>query len=116
MKKLTVSIGIPAHNEEGNIAQLLDTIIKQRQNSYILEQIYVACDGCTDKTAKIVSKYAKRYKFIKLIDDKKRLGKAERLNTMYQLNKSDFILIFDADLLLDTNNEIELMVKVMKRN
>jgi glycosyltransferase involved in cell wall biosynthesis len=116
MKKLTVSIGIPAHNEEGNIAQLLDTIIKQRQNSYILERIYVACDGCTDKTAEIVSKYAKRYKFIKLIDDKKRLGKAERLNTMYQLNKSDFILIFDADLLLDTNNEIELMVKVMKRN
>lgn len=116
MKKLTLSIGIPAHNEEGNIAQLLEAVIKQKQHSYILEKIYVVCDGCTDKTAEIASKYAKQYKYIKLINDKKRFGKAERLNTIYKMNTSDLLLTFDADVIPERNIEIDVMVKEMIKN
>lgn len=116
MKKYTLSICIPAHNEENNIANLLEAIFSQRQKYYKLEKIYVACDGCTDKTATIVKKFKKKYKNIVLINDSLRLGKAERLNAIYRLNKSSLLLSLDADILPDRNKEIDLMVKEMVNN
>jgi glycosyltransferase involved in cell wall biosynthesis len=114
--KITLSIGIPAHNEESNISHLLDRLIAQKQTSYTLEKIYVVLDGCTDKTAEIVSEYAKNYVSIKLVNDKKRLGKAQRLNMMYTMNKSDLLATFDADILPETNMELEKLVKAMIKN
>jgi glycosyltransferase involved in cell wall biosynthesis len=62
--KLTVTIGIPAYNEEKSISNLLDSIIEQTQKDYVLEKVIVACDGCTDKTSEVVSEYVKKYNFI----------------------------------------------------
>ncbi len=116
MKKTSLSICIPAHNEENNIANLLNAIFSQEQKYYRLDKIYVACDGCTDKTAIIVKKFKKKYKNIVLINDNLRLGKAERLNAIYELNKSSLLLSFDADILPDRKIEIDLMVKEMKKS
>lgn len=116
MKKSTLSIGIPAHNEELNISNLLQSIIKQKRISYVMNDIYVVCDGCTDNTSLIVKKFSQKYKYIKLIEDKRRVGKSERLNTIYKLNKSDFVLTLDADIVLDTDMEIELMLEEMKND
>src|SRR3972149_3439529 len=112
MKKVTLTIGIPAYNEEKNIAQLIHSIILQRQGNYKLEKLYVVCDGCKDNTAQIVSNLSQKYPFIKLYGEKrKRIGKAGALNRIYELNKSDFLLTFDADLILENNDAIELMIK-----
>ena len=41
MKKVTLSLGIPAHNEERNITNIIKTIQAQKQKSYKLENIYI---------------------------------------------------------------------------
>ena len=41
MKSLAVTIGIPAYNEEANIAFLLEDILKQRQETFQLKKILV---------------------------------------------------------------------------
>lgn len=111
MKKIkTLTIGISAHNEEANIAKLLDSVLSQKRDLFKLEKIIVACDGCTDKTAVIATKYAKSNKFIRVINDGKRLGKAERLNHFYKNNKSDIILILDADVVLSHKSVIDEIV------
>ena len=46
-----ISFVIPAHNEEANIANLLNNLLVQTGSSFTLEKIIVFCDGCTDKTA-----------------------------------------------------------------
>src|SRR3989344_8253027 len=111
IKKPTVTIGIPAHNEEKNIAALLDSILKQRRQTYILESIIIATDGCTDGTVRVVKKYQKKNRLIKLVDDGKRLGLAGRLNLFVRLNKSDFIINFDADTVLGHERTVEEIVK-----
>jgi len=111
MKKTTLTVGIAAYNEERNIGHLLNSILKQRQEIFNLEQIIVACDGCTDNTVIIVQKYAKKYSFIKLLNETERIGKSLALNKIYTLASSDFLLTFDADVLLERNIEIELMIK-----
>lgn len=113
MKKVTLSVGIPAYNEERNIAAILKTILRQKQESYTLEKIYVVADGCIDKTAEIVKKLAITNKEIKLIARKQRSGKVTALNTIYKTNKSDFILTIDADLVFAKTEDIENMVRVI---
>jgi cellulose synthase/poly-beta-1,6-N-acetylglucosamine synthase-like glycosyltransferase len=111
MKKKTVTVGIPAHNEESNIANILNDILLQERKSFTIQNITVACDGCTDNTSKIVRSYTKKHKIIKVIDDGKRLGQAERLNNFFRSNKSDIFITFDADTKLANKYVIKNLVK-----
>lgn len=52
-----VTVIIPARNEEGNIAALLDDLVQQNYPASLL-QIVVVDDGSTDKTAEVASRYA----------------------------------------------------------
>jgi len=111
MRKFTLSVSISAHNEEDNIANLLKSIVSQRSLNYNLKKVIVVCDGCTDNTAKIAQDFAKKYNFIKVIDGKKRLGKAERLNSFYRNNRSDIFLTLDADIVIANKNVFTEIVK-----
>jgi poly-beta-1,6-N-acetyl-D-glucosamine synthase len=115
MKK-NVVIGIPAHNEEQNIANLLDSILVQKQNNFSLESIIVACDGCTDKTSNIVKSYQKKNLIIKLINDGKRVGQAERLNNFYKSINADIFITFDADTILANPKVVSMMVDEFKNS
>lgn len=115
-KKLTITIGIPAHNEEKNIKNMIESVLKQNGESFILEKILVVLDGCTDNTLRIVKSIAKKDIRIKVVFDSKRTGKATRLNQIYKLNKSQLIGTFDADILLERDCELEIMVKEFLRN
>jgi len=111
MNKLyTLTIGIPAHNEEKNVASMLKSLLRQKARSYCIEKIYVMLDGCSDNTEKIVKKIALKNKKIKIFNDHKRLGKAQRLNHLLALNKSDYIAFFDADIILGGKYDLEYMV------
>ncbi|HVT01505.1 MAG TPA: glycosyltransferase [Patescibacteria group bacterium] len=112
MKKVkTVTIGIPAHNEENNIARLLRDILLQEGNNFKLDRIIVVCDGCTDGTADIVNKISAKNKLVKLINDKKRIGKNSRLNQLYKDLRSDIFIAFDADVELRNKNVIKNLVE-----
>jgi len=115
-KKLTVTIGIPAHNEESNIKNMLESVMKQRGKLFILEKIIVFCDGCTDNTFKIVKQMSRKNKIINVVNDGKRIGKAARLNQIYTMNRSDLIGTFDADIVLERDCELELMVREFVKN
>lgn len=52
-----VTVIVPAHNEEQNIGNLLNTLLDQ---SYSNLEILVVNDGSTDNTAQIVKDYRRR--------------------------------------------------------
>jgi len=112
-KKASLSVGVPAHNEEKNIEHMLKSVLKQQGENFELENIFVVCDGCTDRTASIVANLAKTYPAVKLFSDGKRTGKAQRLNQIYQMNKSDLLATLDADIVLAREGELEIFVKEM---
>lgn len=114
--KPTLTIGIPAHNEERNIKNLVESIFRQTTNNFKLEKILVVLDGCTDNTAEVVKGLMVDYPLIELVNDQKRKGKISRLNLMYQLNKSDYILTLDGDLVLDQASDIDEMFEAVKEN
>lgn len=113
MKKVTLSVGIPAYNEEGNIGNIIKSILKQEQVSYKLENIYVVCDGCIDNTLAIVRSLAVSNPEIKLIARKQRAGKVGALSKIYKVNESDYILAVDADLVFPKKDDIQLLIETI---
>jgi len=114
--KKTITIGIPAHNEEKSICKLLDSILRQKRNFYNLEKLIIACDGCVDNTAKIAESYARKYAFVEIIDDGRRLGQAGRLNEFYKISQSDIFVTFDADAVLGGDTVIDEIVKLFNED
>lgn len=116
IKKIKITIGIPAHNEEANIQNMIESFLKQKGSSFKLEKIIVILDGCTDNTLKIIRELAKKERRIEVVCDGKRTGKAMRLNQIHRLNKSRLIGTFDADIVLERDCELELMVEEFLRS
>ena len=81
-KKPTVTIGIPAYNEEANIGVLLRAIVKQRETDFVLKKIIVVSDKSTDNTANEVKKI--KDSRIKLIENRVRRGKVYNQNKIFE--------------------------------
>src|SRR6185503_16582446 len=111
MKQLpTISIGIPAYNEQANIKQLLLTLLKQQQSHFTLAHIYVISDGSTDNTKdEVLSIHDKRVIFV---DDKKRVGKSGRINEILRRSSADILVLMDADICI---TDTTLLTKLVKK-
>jgi cellulose synthase/poly-beta-1,6-N-acetylglucosamine synthase-like glycosyltransferase len=110
----TISILIPAYNEEKNIDKLLQHILRQKTpKGYKLSNIIVITSGCTDQTEKIVKKFVRRYKKIKLISQKIRKGKADAINTGLKNIKSSIVIVESADT-LPSKNAISVLLHPFK--
>lgn len=107
-KLLTVTIAICALNEESNIGFLLKSILSQKEEGFILEEILIISDGSTDKTVEIIKTF--KSSKIKIIDHKGRLGKSTRLNEIYSSVKSDIVVQPDADVILGDNYVLKNIV------
>lgn len=105
IKKIpTVTIGIPAYNEELGINNLLAQLSMQSFSKTKLVKIIIYSDGSTDKTVEV----ARRFKQLPLtiIDQKKRQGKVTALNMIIKRVSSDVLVLLDADVVLKNNNTI----------
>lgn len=103
-KKLSVTIGIPAYNEEVNIRQLLKSLLAQKQKNFFIKEILVYSDGSSDDTVKNAKSFID--KGVHVFDSKKRLGKPYRLNQIFEHATSDIIVLMDADSLPVTDDVI----------
>ena len=86
---LKITIGIPAYNEEKNIASIITKLKK------ITDSIIVCDDGSSDMTSEI----AKNLGAI-VISHKKNMGYGVAINSIFQKSRemnSDLLVTFDAD-------------------
>lgn len=104
-KKLTVTIGIPALNEEANIKYLLESILSQRQENYIITKIIVNSDGSTDKTVELAKSI--NNPLIEVIDNNERKGQYFRQNEIVQKFDDDILVLLNADILPANVNFLE---------
>lgn len=99
IKKLpTVTVGIPAYNEQNNIGNILQQILSQKQVGFVVEKVIVASDGSTDDTVKVVSKYL--HLGVQVIPRKENKGKKYTQNEIIKNTTTDILVLLDADILL----------------
>lgn len=116
MKRVTnISVGIPAYNEAGNIKQLLQSVLSQKEDGFVLQEIIVMCDGSTDGTPEKVQEVQNAHgaKRIKIHYDGKRLGKSARLDQIFRTFKGEVLVLMDADI---TINDKQLLSKLVAKS
>lgn len=104
----TVTIGIPAYNEENNIKPLIESLLMQKRKGYILEKILVVSDASVDQTDLIVKNI--KNKKVVLLRNSKRSGTALTQNTIIKNTKSDILILLDADVFIKTNKFISRII------
>lgn len=104
MKKAlpTVTIGVAAYNEERNILNLIESILAQNCHEFQLYEIIIALDGCTDNTFDILKKI--RDSRLRILNYENNLGKVARINNILSHAKSDYLVLYDADIILVNEN------------
>lgn len=95
MKLKTLTIGIPAFNEEANIRFILKDLLAQKTEGFRLEAIIVNSDGSTDNT--VMKALKLKSKKITVLDNKKRTGRVFRQNQIIKMSESDALVLIDAD-------------------
>lgn len=106
----SLSIIIPAHNEEAVIKQKLLNIFHTEYPKNKIE-ILIGSDASTDQTDEIVKEIISRQATFngELIQFKERSGKPKILNTLARLAKNEILILTDANVLFEKNTLYELV-------
>lgn len=111
--KLTITIGIPAYNEEANIGRLMGDLLSQKCRGFKIVEIIVSSDGSDDGTEKIVRTF--RDSRIKLIVNEDRRGIARGLNQIASRAQGNILVAIDADIRILDGNFIEKLIEPIVR-
>ncbi|MBU2633739.1 MAG: glycosyltransferase [Nanoarchaeota archaeon] len=103
-----ISFIIPLYNAEKTIAKSIESILAQKYKGKT--EIIIIDDKSKDKSIEIVKKYKK----IKLIENKKNLGLAKSLNKAIKSTKYNLIAIIWCDCVLLNKDWLSNIVKSIK--
>lgn len=107
----SITVIIPAHNEERYIAACIDSVLSATFKGK--KQIIVVDDGSKDSTATIVKGYRKQG--VQLIQTK-HTGKSASLNLVLRKAKGELIAIVDGDSSIRKDALVELTKEVGREN
>jgi biofilm PGA synthesis N-glycosyltransferase PgaC len=98
--QLACSVGVMAYNEEENIAEALDSILRQKLTAGQIVELIVVASGCGDQTCAIVTDIARRDPRVRLIEQERRQGKASAINLFIGAAKSPVLVMVGADMIV----------------
>ena len=93
-----ISILVPCHNEEASIGFTCENLSSLEYGNY---QVLFIDDCSKDNTADIIRTYVNKYPYFHLISLKENLGKAGALNTALKYVNTSFVLVMDADTVIN---------------
>ena len=93
-KIYSVSILIPAYNEEDSIKETVESVLKSDYEG--IKEIIIINNGSKDKTLKIAKTLEKKYSLVKVLD-MKNPGKAYSLNQALEIAKGEIVAVVDSD-------------------
>jgi glycosyltransferase involved in cell wall biosynthesis len=113
-KEILVSVLMPNYNSEKYVGEAIESVLNQTYTNFE----FIICDDCsTDGSWKIIQKYAKKDKRIKILRNEKNLGRPKTFNRLLNNiseNSKYFTFIGSDDSI--KNNLIEKKVIYLEKN
>lgn len=112
--KLTesLSIVIPAYNEEGNIARVVKETLRDAKKICDNFEIIVVNDGSSDKTGAVIDTLDKTYPQVRALHHPKNKGLALAWRTGVGAAKKDIILYIEGDGQQPFRDQLDLLKKI----
>lgn len=111
---LTISVGIPAYNEEANIKPLLKSLLEQNISNFNLQEIIVVSDKSQDETVEKALEI--KDKRIKVIKNPQRLGQAKSQNKILKMFSGDILVLLNADVLPADKNLLKNIIEPFNKH
>lgn len=109
----SVSVLVPAHNEEDNVAELVARV-GQAFDALGLDagraELVLVNDGSTDNTGALAGQLCERYPFLRVVHHRRNLGLTAALHTGFGAVRGDLILFLPCDLESDPITDIPLLM------
>jgi glycosyltransferase involved in cell wall biosynthesis len=109
---LDLSLVIPACNEEQRIGETLIAYAKDLRASGIDFEIITEMDGCTDRTAQVVTRLGCLYPEIRGLEFEDKLGKGGGLVKGFEAARGNYVGFVDADGPVRPENLMKLLAEV----
>ena len=107
---LSLSVIIPAYNEEKTILAVLGSLLKQIPD---VHEIIVIDDGSKDETVRLVEEFIAAQPRVRLIRHPANRGKTEALKTGFSVSTGDIVIVQDADLEYDPADIADVIQPIM---
>lgn len=111
---LSLSIVLPAFNEEANVENALNEVSSVAQEMGIEHEIILVNDGSTDRTGEVARRMAGRISNLRLVEHYPNRGYGGALKAGFAAASKDLIAFFPADKQFDFG-EIERLLKRINR-
>ncbi|WP_213495423.1 glycosyltransferase family 2 protein [Lactococcus formosensis] len=98
MKNKTLSIIVPAYNEEETIELFFDEVNTQTLDLPLDKTFYFINDGSSDRTLEVIKALSQNYPNVKYISFSRNFGKEAALLAGLRAASGDFVTVMDADL------------------
>src|SRR6266404_1275379 len=96
ISKTSITIAIPAYNEEENISLVIKDTLKKLPKYFKDYEVIVVDDGSKDKTGEIADKLAKKNKHLRVIHQKNE-GYSGAMFAGIKAAKKDYVAYMPAD-------------------
>jgi 4-amino-4-deoxy-L-arabinose transferase-like glycosyltransferase len=113
-RSTSLSLVIPAYNEQAVIAQAIDEALAALQEITATFEILVVDDGSTDCTAQIVASFAAEDPRVRLIRQPANLGYGAALRAGFEDARHDLIAFTDADCQFDLS-DLDYLIELADR-
>jgi len=114
MVEETLSLIIPAYNEEERITQVLETFLNDIKKANAICNILVISDG-TDRTDQVVKEFAKKHKNVDVMKFKERLGKGGAIIKGFKSADSTYVGFVDCDDSVSFQQVFTLLESIKKK-
>lgn len=105
-----LSVFVPARNEAGNIAPLMEKIARAFQDNALDGEVILVDDGSTDATWQEAVAASERYSFLRLFRHRRSFGLTEAMRTGFRHVRGDVVIFLPADLESDPEEDIPKLV------
>ncbi len=109
----TVTVAIPAHEEQETIRDLLNQILRQETTGFSLREIIVLSDYSTDDTVAQAKQVADPR--IKVIETPERMGQNRCQNTLFRMAEGDIVVFLEADMIPQSPHYLKELIDPILR-
>lgn len=110
----TISVVVPARNEEGTIAAVVERSYAAFAALGRAGEVLVVNDGSTDRTAAVLQELAAQYPSLRVFTHRRSRGMTAGLQTMFNASRGDIVILIPADMESDPLVDVPALVTFLE--